>query len=596
MANDIEGKYLIFGGFVWLKNIFSARFVRFVVNIFVCACVLLGIMILPLFGENNNATQKKQNPLSLQTSQNPQNLQNPQNSPKPNTTKDIKAKLEEIESALAKNDSIWLKRYADYADYMRIAREIDSLSSEVLSLQKTNTDKESINQKKHTIETLQRQLELLKDKSDPFADIIQKPEIPETPSITNPFAIISGISFVKSLNASKASLESSKKSLDELILLISQKYDLLLELQAKSQEKNKAKELNKNIYSTQIQLLEFQSAQNVLKTSVEVYGKKYDEIHNEIYGAIKKQVLKLGYIALAIFISICIALVLKIIVRRYIAHNERAYTASKIINFFNFTIIIFILLFGYLENVTYLVAVLGFASAGLAIAMKDLFMSLLGWFVIVLSGSVHVGDRIRIQKDGSTYVGDVLDISALRITIYEDVTLTSYRENRRAGRIVFIPNNYVFTNMIANYTHSGMQTVWDGIDFCITFDSNLPKATHIASDIVVKYSRGYTQISKKSVNQMRDRYSLRNANLDVRVYSFIEPNGVKISVWYQTNSYATLALRSTISLEIIRALLAEPDIFIAYDTTKFVQTGNDGFGDKKKSDCVESKEIPKEKK
>ena len=596
MANDIEGKYLIFRSFVWLKNIFSARFVRFVVKIFVCACVLLGIMILPLFGENNNATQKKQNPLSLQTSQNPQNLQNPQNSPKPNTTKDIKAKLEEIESALAKNDSIWLKRYADYADYMRIAREIDSLSSEVLSLQKTNTDKESINQKKHTIETLQRQLELLKDKSDPFADIIQKPEIPETPSITNPFAIISGISFVKSLNASKASLESSKKSLDELILLISQKYDLLLELQAKSQEKNKAKELNKNIYSTQIQLLEFQSAQNVLKTSVEVYGKKYDEIHNEIYGAIKKQVLKLGYIALAIFISICIALVLKIIVRRYIAHNERAYTASKIINFFNFTIIIFILLFGYLENVTYLVAVLGFASAGLAIAMKDLFMSLLGWFVIVLSGSVHVGDRIRIQKDGSTYVGDVLDISALRITIYEDVTLTSYRENRRAGRIVFIPNNYVFTNMIANYTHSGMQTVWDGIDFCITFDSNLPKATHIASDIVVKYSRGYTQISKKSVNQMRDRYSLRNANLDVRVYSFIEPNGVKISVWYQTNSYATLALRSTISLEIIRALLAEPDIFIAYDTTKFVQTGNDGFGDKKKSDCVESKEIPKEKK
>ena len=214
--------------------------------------------------------------------------------------------------------------------------------------------------------------------------------------------------------------------------------------------------------------------------------------------------------------------------------------------------------------------------------------------MIVLSGSVHVGDRIRIQKDGSTYVGDVLDISALRITIYEDVTLTSYRENRRAGRIVFIPNNYVFTNMIANYTHSGMQTVWDGIDFCITFDSNLPKATHIASDIVVKYSRGYTQISKKSVNQMRDRYSLRNANLDVRVYSFIEPNGVKISVWYQTNSYATLALRSTISLEIIRALLAEPDIFIAYETTKFVQTGNDGFGDKKKSDCVESKEIPKE--
>ena len=36
-----------------------------------------------------------------------------------------------------------------------------------------------------------------------------------------------------------------------------------------------------------------------------------------------------------------------------------------------------ILLFAYMENVSYLVAIVGFASAGLAIAMKDLFMSVL---------------------------------------------------------------------------------------------------------------------------------------------------------------------------------------------------------------------------
>lgn len=584
-------------GFLKLTKIFPAhKIARKVVCKLVCqmACIVVlavGIFIplSPLFAtqettQNLHSNTKKDNPKEHTKSKSP---------PKSIDTQELQSQLSSIEDSLAKNDSIWLKRYADYANYMRISREIDSLGQELAYLLRTNQDQDSINQKKHTIETLQRQLELLKDKSDPFADLIKIPEIPQNPTITNPFAIISGISFVKSLNASKSQLDSSKKSLDALIALITKKHDLLTQLS----KKEKTKSINNAIYDTQIQLLEFQSAQNVLKTSIEVYGKKYDEVHSEIYGAIKKQVLKLGYIALAIFISICIALVLKIIVRRYIAHNERAYTASKIINFFNFAIIIFILLFGYLENVTYLVAVLGFASAGLAIAMKDLFMSLLGWFVIVLSGSVHVGDRIRIQKDGSTYVGDVLDISMLRITIYEDVTLTSYRENRRAGRIVFIPNNYVFTNMIANYTHSGMQTVWDGIDFCVTFDSNLPKATRIASDIVVKYSRGYTQVSKKRVNQMRDRYSLRNANLDVRVYSFIEPNGVKISVWYQTNSYATLSLRSTISLEIVRALLAEPDIFIAYETTKFVQTGNDGFGDKAVGNVVDkslSKDLPKD--
>lgn len=286
------------------------------------------------------------------------------------------------------------------------------------------------------------------------------------------------------------------------------------------------------------------------------------------------------YIALAILISIGLALGLKLLIKRYITDNERTYTANKIINFFNITIIVLILLFAYLENVTYLVAVLGFASAGLAIAMKDLFMSVLGWFVIVIGGSVHVGDRVRVEKDGSIYVGDVLDISMLRITMYEDVTLTSVATNRRAGRIVFIPNNFVFTMMIANYTHNGMQTVWDGIDFCITFDSNVQKALQIALDITAKHSKSYTQLTKSRLRKMRDRYSLKHANVDPRVYSFIAPNGITISVWYQTNAYATLTLRSQISLEITQALLQEPDIFIAYETTKFVQTPYDGFGDK----------------
>ncbi len=63
------------------------------------------------------------------------------------------------------------------------------------------------------------------------------------------------------------------------------------------------------------------------------------------------------------------------------------------------------------------------------------------------------------------------------MTIREDITYTSYRTNRRTGRIFFIPNNYVFSEMIANYTHSGLRTVWDGIDITITFDSNHKKST-----------------------------------------------------------------------------------------------------------------------
>ena len=138
--------------------------------------------------------------------------------------------------------------------------------------------------------------------------------------------------------------------------------------------------------------------------------------------------------------------------------------------------------------------------------------------------------------------------------------------NRRAGRIIFVPNNYIFTDMIANYSHAGLKTVWDGIDFTITFDSNITKATTIAKNRAKQYSRGYTDMTRKQLNKLRSKYQLKNTNVEPRVFAFIDEYGVKISVWYLTNAYATLTLRSTISTKILEDILQEPDIALAYPT------------------------------
>jgi small-conductance mechanosensitive channel len=140
--------------------------------------------------------------------------------------------------------------------------------------------------------------------------------------------------------------------------------------------------------------------------------------------------------------------------------------------------------------------------------------------------------------------------------------------NRRAGRIIFVPNNYVFSHMIANYTHSSLKTVWDGVKITITFDSNHKKAMYIVKEITKKFSKGYTDITRKQLNKLRQHYNLKNTNVEPRIYSFIESNGIDIEGWYLTNAYATLTLRSVISTEILDAFAAEDDITIAYPTQK----------------------------
>ncbi len=246
------------------------------------------------------------------------------------------------------------------------------------------------------------------------------------------------------------------------------------------------------------------------------------------------------------------------------SENELYYGTNKVINFIFIVLVFIIILFSYLENVENLVRILSFASAGIAIALKDWFMSIIGWFVILVSGSLHVGDRVKFVKDGVEYVGDIVDISVLRMTMHEDVTLTTVFKNRRSGRMIFIPNNYIFTDMVANYSHSGLKTVWDGIDFMVTFDSNIPKAQAIAKEVTRKYSKGYTDMTRKQLNRLRSKYSMRNTAVEPRILGLMGTYGVTISAWYLTNAYATLTLRSTISMEILSKIKESDDIFLAY--------------------------------
>lgn len=481
-------------------------------------------------------------------------------------------RLKEIDAKL-KTENIWLKKYASFYTYKQLKNDIAEIDSELEKLNKKKKSEDVVQQiealtKKKV--TLENQISLLKEfETNPFGELITIGDIKKPPEVESPLGIISAFSFIKQLQQKKESLEDSKKQLLTVIDILTQKKELLKELDVLIQESKIKKELE----YTQSALDELNKAVNIFSTTVSVYQKKSDEIIVDLTEQIKHQGKKsLVIFTLIIFLFIA-AFLIKFAAKKYINDNERLYTTNKIINFINFSLIALILLFSYIENVGYMVTVLGFASAGLAIAMKDLFMSILGWIVIIIGGSIHVGDRIRIVKDGNIFVGDVLDISLLRITIYEDVTLTSYLINRRAGRIIFIPNNYIFTNLIANYTHANMKTVWDGIDFTVTFDSNFKKAMQIAKDVAKKYSKGYTEITRKQLNMLRDKYSVRNSSVEPRVFSLIEPNGVRISVWYLTNSYAILTLRSTISGEIIEEIQKESDIKIAYPITE-IKIGN----------------------
>ena len=475
--------------------------------------------------------------------------------------------IKEIENSISREQE-WVKSYASYLTFLDVRDALFKITKRIDYLKKHKNEAKNQDELNALISKkniLTAQIDNLKGKgSSPFSQMITPPALGDVPTIANIFEVFSGFSYIKILDANLEEYKRRKESLKELISLLRQKDALYKKLVKVDKEEKYQQTKEKNAK----ELAEFERALDTINATYDVYEKRVDIIKLNINKDISKRIVRLTKIGLIILFVFIFFFLIRLAVKKYIEDNERLYMANKFITVANFIVIILILFFNYIENASYLVTILGFASAGIAIAMKDWFMSILGWLVIVFGGSIHVGDRIRVDMDGMKYVGDVMDISLLRMTILEDITLTSIYQNRRAGRIIFVPNNYVFTRMIANYTHSSLKTVWDGIKITITYDSNHKKAMHLVKGIARKYSKGYTDITRKQLNKLRNNYSLKNTNVDPRIYSFIVPNGIDIEAWYLTNAYGTLTLRSTISTEIIDAFKAEDDIIIAYPTQK----------------------------
>ena len=488
----------------------------------------------------------------------------------------INNKLKKIDEDIKNN--ILLKRYSNYTAYRKISAELDDLEIYFKKIKRKRGAKykEDRYQLSNKIRIKKNELELIDEyKDSPIGSLINPPEVGKIERITNPFGIINALSFSKKLQKNNKTFKALSTEVSSLTSLIEEKIFLNLELyNLELFNIDKKEKYKKNIIFLEKEKKDFIMVLEIISTTQEVYARRIEQIILENNDQISLQFEQMLTMAIIIFSLFLLSFLIKLALKKYFSQNDNYYMTNKIINFMLAFMVIMIVMFAYIDNVSYLITILGFASAGIAIALKDWFMSIFGWMVIVTSGSIQVGDRIKVTRGGVQAVGDVLDISLFKITIREDITYTSYTVNRRTGRIIFIPNNYIFSEIIMNYTHAGLRTVWDGIDIVITYDSNYKKAQHIAREILKHYSKGYTDITRKQLSKMRNKYSLRATGVEPRIYTFVESYGIVISSWYLTNSYSALVLRSTMSPEILEAFMKEDDITIAYPT----QTINNGTG------------------
>ena len=261
---------------------------------------------------------------------------------------------------------------------------------------------------------------------------------------------------------------------------------------------------------------------------------------------------------------------------RFVQEDERQFVLRRSISTVAIIIGIIFITFTYSENIIYSLTVFTFVGTAIIIATRTFLLNLVAWLHILLSKFIQVGDRIIIPHETKYYHGDVINISPVQITLYETYDFSSTRQAVNAGRIVFIPNNYIFSHGVINYTHQGQKYFYDFLSFNLAFDSDLSLTEKITKEVVSDYTKKYLEDAKAQFNTLKKRYAVKQRIQEPEIQFNVNSGstGITMTAWYLAPNNESTTLKNSLLKTLLERFNEQESIMI----TKKIKSEKEGDG------------------
>jgi small-conductance mechanosensitive channel len=239
---------------------------------------------------------------------------------------------------------------------------------------------------------------------------------------------------------------------------------------------------------------------------------------------------------------------------------RKQYHWRKTIEYTLFTIGVLVLANLWISNFQFIVTFLGILSAGIAIALKEVFMNIAGWAYIYIRKPFDVGDRIQIGD----VKGDVIDLRLFQFTLLEIGNWVD--ADQSTGRIIHVPNLKVFLEPQANYSQ-GFNYIWNEQVIFITLDSDYKKAKSLLTDILNSLLLDEIASAEAEFKRARDKHLIVYNQFTPAVFIDITERGVQIAMRYLCNPRKRRMIHHTLTEAILECFSQEENIHLAYPTT-----------------------------
>jgi small-conductance mechanosensitive channel len=221
-------------------------------------------------------------------------------------------------------------------------------------------------------------------------------------------------------------------------------------------------------------------------------------------------------------------------------------------------IITLILILTFLNALGSLVTFAGLMTAGVAVALQNVFLAIVGYFMLIGKFGVRVGDRVQIND----FKGKVVEIGMLRLHLLEVAALDT--DAHPTGRLVAFPNSVVFQPSIGFIKQvPGIILIWREISFTLAPDSDyrsVERRTRKAVDTAFKdYLADLERLRSKMEKDLR---SVSIGSLEPKVRFKISPAGIEIHLRFPVEQHRAAEIEDLFTRELFRSLEVDPKLTV----------------------------------
>jgi small-conductance mechanosensitive channel len=215
-------------------------------------------------------------------------------------------------------------------------------------------------------------------------------------------------------------------------------------------------------------------------------------------------------------------------------------------------ITIIVLIFAYSGSLEGLGLSAALLTAALGWALQRPISGVAGWFMVVIAKPFRIGDRISI----GSIKGDVVDLSLTHIYIGEIGGTIGSEE--RSGRVIMVPNSFLFENNIVNYTFAD-EFVMDEILATVTYDSDIDKAKKLWEEAAIEATREFGhKVGKPTIR------------------TFFQDSGILVVVRFLTPAVERERVRSTVTENIFKKVFRTKGVRFAYPHRELIMRKKKG--------------------